>query len=184
MNPMRVLPHLLLLLFVLAPSLAAQAPPKPGKEHQWLTGQAGIWDARIQMLGEDGKMMESKGVSRVKAGPGGLWVIDEFEAEMMGAPFAGHGTTGFDPATGKHVGTWIDSWNTTVMQLEGSVDATGKVLTMSGLAPGHDGTPVRHTMVTTIKDDGSRVFELSVPGAEGKPMVVMTIVYTRQPAKK
>jgi hypothetical protein len=183
---MNLLPRVLFLLYVLVvpASLVAQAPPKPSAEHQRLTAQAGVWDARIQMLGEDGKMAESKGASHVKAGPGGLWVIDDFEADMMGAPFAGHGTTGFDPATGKHVGTWIDSWSATVMHLEGSCDASGKVLTMTGMAPGPDGKPVRHTMVTTEKDDGSRVFEMSVPGPDGKPMVMMTIVYTRQPAKK
>ena len=70
-------------------------------------------------------------------------------------PFVGHGTTGFDPATGKYVGTWIDSWSPTVMHLEGSCDASGKVLTMTGMAPGPD----------------------------CKPMLVMTIVQTRQPAK-
>lgn len=173
-----------LFLFVLAAPAVAQMPPKPGVEHQRLTAQAGVWDARVEMLGEDGKPAVSKGVSRVKAGPGGLWVIDEFEAELMGAPFAGHGTTGFDPATGKYVGTWVDSWSTTVMQLEGTCDKSGKVLTMVGMAPGPDGKPVQHTMVTTDKDDGSRVFEMSVPGPDGKPMVVLKIVYTRQPAKK
>jgi hypothetical protein len=181
--PMNLLSRVVI-LFAFAASLKAQSPPKPGVEHQRLTAQSGVWDARIQTLGEDGKMVECKGVSRVKAGPGGLWVIDEFEADMMGAPFAGHGTTGFDPATGKHVGTWIDSWSPTVMHLEGSVDKTGKVLTMTGMGPGPDGKPVLHTMVTTAKDDGSRVFEMSTPGPDGKPTVVMTIVYTRQPAKK
>jgi hypothetical protein len=55
---------------------------------------------------------------------------------------------------------------------------------MTGMGPGPDGKPVLHTMVTTAKDDGSRVFELSTPGPDGKPTVVMTIVYTRQSAKK
>ncbi len=164
-------------------TLSAQEPPKPGAEHQKLAGHAGTWTAAIEMMGEDGKPVASTGKSVVKVGPGGLWVLDDFEATIMGGPFTGHGATGYDPAKGKYVGTWIDSWSTSVMTLEGSYDKAGKVLTMTGTGAGPDGAPVLHKLVTTDKDANMRVFEMFVPGPEGKDMKVMTITYTRVPAK-
>jgi hypothetical protein len=114
---------------------------------------------------------------------GGLWLMDDFDAQMMGGPFIGHGMTSFDKEKGKYVGVWFDSWITTPMAMEGTYDKTGKVLTMTATAPGPDGKPVVHTMVTTDKDANTRVFEMSVPGADGKAMKVLTITYTRSVAK-
>jgi hypothetical protein len=171
-------------LFALATPALAQGPVQPGPQHKQLAAQAGTWDAVIEMVGEDGKPVATKGVSHLRVGPGGFWLLDDFEGVVMGAPFQGHGTTGYDPQKGKYVGTWIDSWSPSMMLIEGSYDKTGKVLTMVGIAPGPDGKPVEHTMVTTDKDDGSRVFEMYVPGPDGKPFKAMTITYTRQPAKK
>lgn len=171
------------LFAALVPPLSAQEPVQPGPEHKKLASSAGTWTAAIEMMGDDGKPVVSTGKSVLKVGPGGLWVIDEFEATIMGGPFAGHGVTGYDPAKGKYVGTWIDSWSTSVMALEGSYDKAGKVLTMTGTAPGPDGAPVLHKMVTTDKDANTRVFEMFLPGPDGNEMKVMTITYTRVPAK-
>jgi hypothetical protein len=40
-----------------------------------------------------------------------------------------------------------------------------------------------HRMVTTEKDANTRVFEMFVPGPDGKEMKVMTITYTRRAQK-
>jgi hypothetical protein len=177
--------HLLPALFaaLLTVPVAAQQPPTPGPEHKQLLAYAGTWDAVIEMTDETGKQTTSKGVSKLAAGPGGFWIVDDFQAEMMGAPFTGHGTTGYDQTKGKYVGTWIDSWSSSVMVLEGTYDAAKKALTLSGMAPGMDGKPVLHTMVTTDKDANTRVFEMFLPGPDGKAMKVMTITYTRAPQK-
>jgi hypothetical protein len=173
------------LAFVLAAStapLAAQDMPKPGPEHQLLAAKAGTWDAVIEMAGEDGKPVTSKGVSEYRV-CGGLWLIDDFNADMMGMKFHGHGATGYDPAKGKYVGTWVDSFSTSVMLLEGTYDAKKKQLTLTGTGPGMDGKPVVHRMVTTEKDANTQVFEMFMPGPDGKETKMMTITYTRRPAK-
>ncbi len=172
-----------LLAALLAVPATAQEPPKPGAEHKQLLAAVGTWNAVIEMTDQAGTPTTSKGVSKLTAGPGGFWIVDDFQAQMMGAPFTGHGTTGYDQTKGKYVGTWIDSWSSSVMVLEGTYDAAKKALTMSGMAPGMDGKPVLHTMVTTDKDANTRVFEMFLPGPEGKAMKVMTITYTRADKK-
>ncbi|MBL8755962.1 MAG: DUF1579 domain-containing protein [Planctomycetes bacterium] len=172
------------LLAALAVPALAQEPAKPGPEHQKLAATAGTWTAALETMGQDGKPMTVKGTQVTKVACGGLWLVEDFTVpDFMGAPFHGHGTTGYDTAKGKYVGTWIDSMSTSVMVTEGSYDKSGKVLTMTGTGPGMDGKPVLMRMVTTEKDANTRVFEMLMPGPDGKEMKTMTITYTRADAK-
>ena len=161
--------------------LFAQEPPKPGPEHQRLMNEVGTWDAVVEMMSEDGKPTKDTAVSEITA-IGGFWVVDDFKGSIAGGPFHGHGTTGYDPAKGKYVGTWIDSMSPSVMAMEGTYDAAKKALTMTGMGPGPDGKALLHRMVTTEKDANTRVFEMFVSG-EGKEMKIMTITYTRRAQK-
>jgi hypothetical protein len=169
----------LLALFLLAP-LSAQEMPKPGPQHQKLAAQAGTWEAAIEMMGPDGKMQPSKGASVQTMGPGGFWLLDDFVADLGGQPFHGKGATGFDPLKGKYVGTWIDSMSPSLLVLEGDFDASGKVLTMTGTAPGFDGKPAKYRMVTTFVDAKTMRFEMFVAGEDGKEMKMLSIAYTRR----
>lgn len=172
----------LTVLAALTTPLFAQEPPKPGAEHQRLMANVGTWDAVVEMMDEQGKPQTEKGVSEITA-IGGFWMVDDFKSSMGGAPFHGHGTTGYDPAKGKYVGTWVDSWSTSIMTVEGTYDAAKKTLTMSGMGQGMDGKPAMHRMVWTEKDANTRVFEMFLPGPDGKEMKVMTITYTRRAQK-
>jgi hypothetical protein len=171
-----------LLAAVLAPAARAQ-DAQPGPEHKKLTSRAGTWNAVLESMGPDGKPTSSKGVSRQTAACGGLWLIDDFEADFGGVKYHGHGATGYDPAKGKYVATWVDSMSTTLLVMEGNFDATGKVLTMTGTAPGMDGKPVLHRFVTNFQSADTTVFEMFVPMPDGKETKVLTITYTRAPEK-
>jgi len=163
------------LVTLLAMPLFAQDLPKPGPEHQKLAANAGTWDAAIDSMGE-----KSTGVSASKMTLGGFWLVDHFTADFNGMKFEGHGYTGFDPLKGKYVGTWFDSMNPSMMVLEGSYDAAGKVLTMTGMGVGMDGKPAMHRMVTTHSSADAMVFEMFVTGADGKEAPMMKITYTRR----
>jgi hypothetical protein len=170
----------LTLSLLAAAALPAQGMPQPGPEHQKLAAHAGTWDCAVEMLGEDGKMQTSKGVNEARVACGGLWLVEDFQAEMMGAPFTGHGVSGFDPAKGKYTTTWVDSMVTAPITFEGTFDAAGKVLTMTGMVPGMDGKPQQHRHVITWKDANQYTFEMFVAGPDGKEMCVLKITYTRR----
>lgn len=181
MNLRTLLPSLLLST-LLAP-LMAQEPPTPGPQHLKIARSAGSWDCVIDMIGEDGKPTQSKGTTEARMLLGGLWLVDEFKGDFMGAPFEGHGTTGYDPAKGKVVVTWIDSWTPSLLLLEGDFDASGKVLTVSGMGVGMDGKPAKYRNVTTWHSDDKFVFEMHVTGSDGKEVKGLTITYTRRTKK-
>jgi hypothetical protein len=137
---------------------------------------AGTWDATVHMGTETSKASE---VVRVIGD--GMWLVTDFEATMGGMPFTGHGVTGFDPKKKKYVGVWVDTMSPHPMHMEGSLDATGKKMTMHGESVDPmSGKPVKHEMVETYVDADTREFVMSMVGADGKAVESMKIVYKRR----
>lgn len=66
---------------------------------------------------------------------GGFWVVCDMKADMMGTPMSGVLTIGYDPATQKYVGTWVDSMSSFTWSYTGSVDESGKILTLEADGP-------------------------------------------------
>jgi hypothetical protein len=116
---------------------AQDAPPmpKPEKEHEWLKALEGEFSVESECTMKPGEPpMKFKGNSSAKS-LGGFHVIVENKAEIMGQPWTGVLTLGFDPAKKKYVGTWVDSFSSYQWKYEGAVDAAGKVLTMDTEGP-------------------------------------------------
>jgi hypothetical protein len=155
-----------------APAFAQPPMPKPGPEHEILKKLEGTWEATVQMGGQ-----ESKGTMTYKIGPGGMWMIGDFQGEFGGGKFEGHGLDGFDSNKKKYVSAWIDSMSQSPMLMDGSYDAEKKTMTMTGEGPGPDGKPVKYKSVTEYKDDDNLVFKMYQEGSD-QPM--MTINYKRK----
>jgi hypothetical protein len=136
---------------------------KPGPEHKILAADEGTWDATVKSFaaGPDAEPTVSKGTEVNTVLPGGLWVLSKFEGDFDGVKFEGRGQFGYDPLKKKYVGTWIDSLMPNLMVLEGSYDAKAKTMTFVGEAiEPNSKTPYTQKMVTTMKDDGTRLFTL------------------------
>ncbi|MGL6073328.1 MAG: DUF1579 domain-containing protein [Fimbriiglobus sp.] len=157
---------------ILTTTTFGQEPPKPGPEHEVLKKMIGTWDCTMKFAGA-----ESKATANIKLGLGGLWVISNFEGEFGGEKFSGMGMDTYDPATKKYVGVWCDSMSTNPMKLTGSYDKEKKAMTMVGEAPGPDGKPTTHRMVSTWKDDDKFIFEMYMGDAKES---TMTITYKRK----
>ena len=167
-----------ILLLVVAP-LAGQNAPKPEAEHRHLAQSIGTWDAAIETVGTDGRLHQSKGVSVRKPGPGGFWVLDDFEGEMNGVPFTGHGAIGYDPQKKAYVQSWV-SLSPMLVVLTGSFDRTGKVLTMTGDGPSLGGAPLPMKNVTTWTSADAMTLEVFVVLPGGQEVRTMTIRFTRR----
>jgi hypothetical protein len=168
-----------LLSFILALPLAAQIP-QPTTEHQKLAEFTGVWDATLDYMDPDGKPVQSKGSFIRKQPLGGFWLVDKFQAQIMGMQHIGLGTTGYDPVKKKYVSTWIDSMSPSLIVTEGTFDKSGKVLTMTGMGPGANGTPVKHRVVTTIKNKNTHVIEMFTANPEGQENPGITITHKRR----
>jgi Protein of unknown function (DUF1579) len=100
---------------------------------------------------------------------------------MMGMPFEGLGTMGFDNAKKIFISTWVDNMGSGVMKMEGTWDAASKSLTLSGIctdpASGKDCT-MRE--VYKVIDENTHMMEMYGPSpVDGKEMKTMEMKLTR-----
>ena len=155
----------------------------PGPEHQKLASLAGEWETEAQcyMAGPDSPPTVTKGTCKGKMILAGRFLQEEFEGDMMGKKFHGIGLMGYDKFNKKYVNTWIDDMGTGIFASEGTCDASGKVLTLTGKMDdpmtGQKGKEMR--LVTRILSPDKHTFEMH-DVALGEKSKVMEITYVRK----
>jgi hypothetical protein len=157
--------------------------PQPTKEHEWLKKFAGEWNTVTEIYMEPGKPpMKATGTETAKM-LGGFWVVGENKGEMMGAPFTGMMTFGYDPQKKKYVGTWVDSNTSMLWQYLGTVDGSGRILTLEteGFCP-MEGKVCQFRDTIEFKSDDQRVMTGERQSTDGKWTKMMTVTATRKKA--
>jgi hypothetical protein len=156
--------------------------PKPQKEHAWLMQLEGEWISDVKMPGApDQPGVETKG-SETARSIGGFWIVAENKGDMMGTPFTGLLTLGYDTNKDKYIGTWIDSVTSYMWVYEGSVDSTGKVLTLNteGPSPMNPETTCKFKETLELKGHDHKVFTSSFQDESGEWQTMVTINYQRK----
>lgn len=155
--------------------------PQPVKAHEWLTQLEGEWEYDAEMYMEGQEPLKTKGTEEVRA-IGGFWILAENKADFMGQPFTGLLTLGYDVEEKQYVGTWADSMSGYLWKYEGSLDETGKVLTLntSGPCPAKPGTHSKFKEVLEVKSPDRKVFTSSIQNEDGEWMTMMKIDYRRK----
>ena len=154
--------------------------PGPTKEHEWLQQLVGTWDSEIEIAMEPGQPpMKSNGEEVVRM-LGDFWLISE--GRNLSMPYECRLTLGYDPLKQKYVGTWNDTMMSHLWIYEGSVDATGRILTLNteGPAPTEPGVTWRFKEVTEIKDKDHRVFNSYRQLANGEWTSCLKIEFRRR----
>jgi hypothetical protein len=171
-------------LLIFPARVAAQGmphSPKPGPEHELFKEDAGTWDAKVEMFMTPGQPpMASTGTETNMIGCGGLCLITDFKADMMGQAFHGHGTTTYDPVKKKYVGSWTDSMSQGLMIGESTYDRAARTATGWMEGPDATGKVSRMKSVVQYKDADTRVFTMYGPSPDGKETMGMRITYMRR----
>jgi len=154
--------------------------PKPGPEHKVLEMDAGTWDATVETFMPGMPPTTSKGTETNTIGCGGLCLISDFKSVTAGAPFHGHGTSAWDPAKKKYVGTWTDSMSAGISIGESTYDPATKTATGWMEGPDMTGKVVKSKAVGQYKDANTRVFTMYTIGPDGKEVPSMKITYTKK----
>lgn len=97
---------------------------------------------------------------------GGFWLLSDFQGNMMGLDFKGHGMYSYDTDRKQYVGTWVDSLSPGKLEMVGHHDKENQTMTFEGMAPGMDGTPSRHVLKTQYKSDGRRTMTMHMQASE------------------
>ncbi|MEO8389712.1 MAG: DUF1579 domain-containing protein [Polaromonas sp.] len=154
----------------------------PQKEHEWLKQLLGHWTTTGECEGAPGQApVKSEGTEIVRS-LGGLWVVCEGKADMPGGgPCEMLMTLGYDPEKKVYQGTWAGSMMTHMWIYRGTLDASGKVLTLDTEGPSFkdDGKTARYQDVITIKGPDERTLHSQSLQPDGSWKRFMTASYRR-----
>lgn len=112
--------------------------PEPTDEHRLLQRNVGVWDVagKIWMF-PDQPPIEFTATDTVTA-VGPFWIAAHFDSRLpTGEPgFSGVAQSGFDPAKGRFVSTWIGTIQPAMDLFEGTYDPAARVLRMESVGAG------------------------------------------------
>src|SRR5262245_8651062 len=149
----------------------------PGPPHERLKAMEGNWKAVQKTWLGPGEPTIGEGVSENRMILGGRFLEQRYKGTFQGRPYEGYGLTGYDNKKNVYTTMWVDTWNTSTMTGEGTMDASGDLVTRTS-ADGPDGKPAEYRMVTHTADASRMVFSLYVT-SNGQEQLTMEITYTR-----
>ncbi|MEW5847262.1 MAG: DUF1579 domain-containing protein [Myxococcota bacterium] len=162
---------------------AMQQYATPGPEHQRLKMLEGSWDVGITLYAQGQALPESKGRADFWLILGDRFVVEELKGQFLDQPVNSHIVFGYDNAKKKYVSMRITSLGTDMMVREGTADASGKVITLTGEAfDAQTGKSATGRMVYTFESNDKftvSVYETKPGAAEVK---LFDMVYTRRAA--
>jgi hypothetical protein len=157
--------------------------PEPHAEHRWLHQLIGEWNIESEFRMEpDQPPMKTRGREVVRA-LGELWTIGEGSGNtpddgscdsMM--------TLGYDPAKKRFVGSFIASAMTHFWSYDGSLDESGRVLTLDAEGPSFagDGTMARYQDIIEFVTDDHRTLTSRMQSSDGSWSQFMIAHYRRE----
>lgn len=153
----------------------------PGEMHKWMASMNGKWAAEGKMWMDENKPpAETKGTVENRMVLNGLYQESVHKGEMMGMPFEGHGTLGYDNMKKMFVSTWVDNMGSGIMLMEGTYDDASKTLTLTGKWD----DPVKGKMdvkqICKMIDDKTETMEMYGTPAGGKEMKWMEMKLTKK----
>jgi hypothetical protein len=105
---------------------------------------------------------------------------EEFQGDMMGAPFTGLSRSGYDNVSGKYWSTWTDSMSTGIMVSEGECDEKHDCTFVGTYNDPIQGGPVTNRYVSKWNSPDEQYFAMFGPGRDGEEVKMMEMIYTRR----
>ena len=155
----------------------------PGAPHKMLAKGAGTWNGDVTMWMANGAPpMKSTATMVTNMVFNGLHQQSKHKGDMMGAPFEGISTTGYDNAKKEFFSTWIDNMGSGILVTTGNWDDGNKTLTLSGTMKNPaNGLDCNVREVYKMVDDNTQILEMYGPDPQtGKEFKTMEIKYTRK----
>jgi hypothetical protein len=162
---------------------AWQKSATPGEHHQVFTQMAGDWTYHMKMwMDPKAPASESDGTGKNEVVFDGRYLSMSGDGMMMGMPFKGMGTLGYDNGKGEYQMTWIDNMGTMTTTAQGKPGADAKVITLTGKMDdpmtGEKDKAFKYVFKVTDKDH--HVLEGWDLAGTPQEFKVMEITYTRK----
>jgi len=155
----------------------------PGEPHKMLAKSNGTWTGDVTIwMAPDAPPATSTMTMVNKMVMDGRYQVSEAKGNMMGMPFNGMSTAGYDNHKKVYVSTWIDNMGTGIMKMEGPWDEANKSMTLTGtMIDPSTGRECEMKEVYKMTDDNNQVMEMYGPDPKtGKQFKTMEIKLTRK----
>jgi Protein of unknown function (DUF1579) len=154
------------------------ADPTISSELELLKKDVGEWDASITITpGPGAAPQESTGRLVGRLISGGRWLVTDFKNHTTG--FEGHGIYGYNPASKRYVGTWVDDMRTNIYVGEGQWDETSRTMTYVWSAAMPNGQAMTWKETSETVSENERVFRVLFPSPGGSEFEMMRVFYRR-----
>jgi hypothetical protein len=159
-----------------------QAYMTPGDMHKMMATWDGTWNSEISLWEKPGAPpQKSTGTAVNKMVLGGRYQETVNTGNMMGMPFEGHGTLGYDNTRKVFEETWIDNMGTGIMKMSGPWDAATKSVMLTGKAiDPMSGKEIDYKQSFSVVDNDTQLLTMYGNTPEGKEFKMMEIKYMRK----
>lgn len=149
--------------------------PKPTPEHDWLRSWVGEWTAEMEGHPASDWRESVRAI-------GEIWIQSEGRGDMPGGETATTlMTVGFNPKSGRFVGSWIGSMMNHHWVYEGELDSEQRNLTLFSEGPSFTGGEglQQYKDVFEMESRNVRILRAYVQGEDGAWSHFMTTKYVR-----
>jgi len=157
-------------------------PAPPLEQHAWLQQLVGDWKVTYEAPSSTGtEPMQMEAIATTRK-VGELWILIEGSAKFDGQTFSSFMTLGYSPSQEAFVGTWVDSMQTQLWVYRGTLDPTGKILTLISEGPSMVDASVMTEFrdVIELKSKDQYLLNSSVKGPDGAWMPIVSATYRRE----
>lgn len=153
----------------------------PGEHHKHLEQLVGEWEGVTKWWMEpNGPASESATTCSSRMVMDGRYLSSHYTGVVMGMPFQGVGTWGYNNTTGKYESTWIDNMGTMTMYMTGACSDDGKTFTMESrfIDPMTKQDTYMKEICTILGPDAYQL-QMFGPGPDGNEFMMMEMTYHR-----
>lgn len=158
-----------------------QAHAEPGPEHDRLLRMVGKWKTVMRdFMSKPGEVVETTGEATIKPILGGRFIRQQVTGMMAdNQKYVGTGISGYNNATQKYTGVWLDNMGTGIMTMEGTYDPETEQMVETGHYDGPMGKMTFRMTSKQVSDDEFRFTMHSKMSPDAPEMKCMEMVYTR-----
>ena len=159
---------------------AWQAYMTPGQVHAMLAKSNGKWDEQVTMYNPGGTTTKGSSIAVNTMVLGGRYQQSHHTGTMMGMPFEGMGTVGYDNMKKVFQSSWVDNMGTGVSFMEGPWDSATHTITLKGkMMDPMSGKDQDMRQTFTMVDDNNQKMEMFAT-QNGKETKMMEIALKRK----
>lgn len=160
---------------------AWEAYMTPGEPHKMLAEETGTWDCEMTMwMDPSAPPQKYEMTAEMKMVLGGRYQEGIYKGDMMGMPFEGKSTVGYNNASKEYITTFMDNMGTGLMFATGTYDKATKTIKFKGeMVNPMDGKKAPYRENYTIVDNNTRKMEM-YDTKDGKEYKSMEIIMKRK----